>query len=311
MTTSNKVAVAIPAWNCEAFLARAIDSALAQEYAPKEIWVVDDGSTDGTADVARRYGDRIRYLRQENAGPDVARNRVIFESDAEYIAFLDADDEWLPGRLSQCLAPMEADPTVGLTWCRSLQRFPDGHEIIYGEAIARNSPYPFAPLPPPLQSTPATTCRRSALVQVGGFRTNLLAFADYDLWRRVGEVAQTVAIVAPLVRIHVRPDSRSRRKDQRQVIACYESLMLGALAERPDLYGPRRRTIIARVALEWGNYHYAQGDVAAARRCFWQCLTHGPNAVVLRFFLTTLAPAPLRRAIKALASRRKQVDRHP
>ena len=109
------VTCVVPVYDGERFLAEALDSALAQDYEPMEIVVVDDGSTDGTPDVAAGYGDRIRYLRQENAGPSAARNRGLEASRGEFVSFLDADDLWVPGKTALQVETLRERP--GLGWC--------------------------------------------------------------------------------------------------------------------------------------------------------------------------------------------------
>jgi glycosyltransferase involved in cell wall biosynthesis len=89
----------VPVYNGERFLAEALDSILAQSYRPLEVIVVDDGSTDGTRDVATSYGSRIAYLSQPNAGSAGAKNSGIRAASGELVAFLDADDVWLPDKL--------------------------------------------------------------------------------------------------------------------------------------------------------------------------------------------------------------------
>ncbi len=91
--------VVIPTYQRAALLGRAIDSALAQTVTPAEIVVIDDGSTDKTAEVVARYGDLIRYVHQANAGCSAARNRGVQEAASTWVAFLDSDDAWLPGHL--------------------------------------------------------------------------------------------------------------------------------------------------------------------------------------------------------------------
>ena len=93
------ISVVIPTYNLATYLPRAIDSVLAQTRAPDEIIVVDDGSTDDTPQTVRPYLDRIRFIRQQNAGASVARNTAIEAAKGEWIAFLDGDDELLPGHL--------------------------------------------------------------------------------------------------------------------------------------------------------------------------------------------------------------------
>src|SRR3954452_15003770 len=101
------VSAIIPAHNAERFLAAAIDSVLAQTYQPIECIVVDDGSTDGTPAVARSYGDRIRLIPQEQRGVSAARNRGAAEARGELLAFLDADDRWLPERVERQARELE------------------------------------------------------------------------------------------------------------------------------------------------------------------------------------------------------------
>ena len=91
------ISVIIPLYNKASCVARALNSVLSQTYTDFELIVVDDGSTDGSAEIVRQYVDpRIRLVVQENSGPGAARNRGLREAQAEFVAFLDADDEWLP-----------------------------------------------------------------------------------------------------------------------------------------------------------------------------------------------------------------------
>ena len=108
------VSVVIPAYNAEAFVGDAIDSVLAQTFHDFEIIVVDDGSADGTRRVVTAYGDRVRFYQQEQAGASRARNRGIEEAHGEFIAFLDADDLWLPTKLEKQVQAFRNDPSLGL-----------------------------------------------------------------------------------------------------------------------------------------------------------------------------------------------------
>lgn len=105
-----RVSVIIPAYNAEACLARCVGSALSQEPRPQEVIVVNDGSTDATGEAARAFGDRIVSLEQDNAGQGAARNAGLRVARGRFIAFLDADDYWLPGFLATCLEFLFAHP---------------------------------------------------------------------------------------------------------------------------------------------------------------------------------------------------------
>jgi len=103
-----RVDIVIPLYNKAACVGRAIRSILNQTMTDWSLIVVDDGSTDNGPDVVRTFNDpRIRLIQQQNAGPGAARNRGIAEATSEYIAFLDADDEWLPFHLENSLFAIE------------------------------------------------------------------------------------------------------------------------------------------------------------------------------------------------------------
>jgi GT2 family glycosyltransferase len=111
------VSVVIPAYNAQETIEAAIQSVLAQTVPPLEIIVVDDGSTDETAERVRRVGERVRYLRQAHAGPAAARNRGAGDARGELIAFLDADDLWLPEKLERQAAVFQHQPGVEAVQC--------------------------------------------------------------------------------------------------------------------------------------------------------------------------------------------------
>ncbi len=120
------ISVVIPAYNAASCLQRAVDSVLDQTYKDYEIIVVNDGSTDRTAEVGKAYGDRIVYLAQENAGVSVARNQGAKHAKGEWIAFLDADDEFLPEKLAWQHRLLTQNPH--LNWCAGNYYSSDGKQ---------------------------------------------------------------------------------------------------------------------------------------------------------------------------------------
>jgi glycosyltransferase involved in cell wall biosynthesis len=127
------VSVVIPVYKAERFLAEAVNSVLAQTYTRWELLLVDDGSTDGSPTIARRYADsdsaRMRYLEHpghHNAGVCTSRNLGVRHSHGEYVAILDADDIWLPDKLQQQVELMEAYPEAGLIYGHSIYFNDDG-----------------------------------------------------------------------------------------------------------------------------------------------------------------------------------------
>ena len=108
----------VPVFNGERYLGEALDSILAQTYRPREIIVVDDGSTDGTAEVAAEYGKRVTYVWQANAGEAAARNLGLNTARGEFAAFLDADDLWHPEKLARQIARFWERPEIDLSFTR-------------------------------------------------------------------------------------------------------------------------------------------------------------------------------------------------
>ncbi|MFW6059579.1 MAG: glycosyltransferase family 2 protein [Phycisphaeraceae bacterium] len=126
-STSRTAAVSciIPAWNAERFLGEAIDSVLAQTLPAAEVIVVDDGSTDGTAAVARRYDGRVRLIEQANGGTAAARDAGIRAATCDLFTFLDADDLFLPEKIERQLAHLRADDTIDVSVCHASDYWDD------------------------------------------------------------------------------------------------------------------------------------------------------------------------------------------
>jgi glycosyltransferase involved in cell wall biosynthesis len=108
------VSCIIPTFNCAHYVGEAIDSVLAQSYRPTEIIVVDDGSTDGTADVVAAYEKHVRYLRQTNTGPASARNYGLRVASGDFMALLDADDIWHPEKLDRQMSCFRDRPELDI-----------------------------------------------------------------------------------------------------------------------------------------------------------------------------------------------------
>ncbi len=121
MTKKNDISAIIPVFNCERYLAEAIDSVLSQSYAAGEVIVIDDGSTDNSAAAAKRFGPAVKYFYQENAGLGAARNRGVSAASGEYLAFLDSDDLWEKEKLLLQISAFEKDPELDCVFGRVRQ----------------------------------------------------------------------------------------------------------------------------------------------------------------------------------------------
>ena len=220
---SADVSVIIPAYQAEDTIARALDSVLAQTALPAEIIVIDDGSQDRTRDVVSAYVAKeiacdIRLFEQKNLGAGAARNRGLVASTNTLVAFLDADDEWLPEKLARSLAVMktEAADLVSHDYLRA-----DGDSSVY-ISCAHN----FSRRPDPFVdyflrgyiATSTVVARRQLLVGAGGFDPALRAGQDYELWlSAISRSGMRHHVFAEaLTRYHVTPNSITSQVELRR-----------------------------------------------------------------------------------------------
>src|SRR5215216_6363380 len=185
-----KVSVVIPCYNQARFLGEAIRSVLCQGYTDLEIIVVDDGSEDGTEEVASGYAKedpRVRLIKQENRGLAAARNRGLAEAGGEYVVFLDSDDRLVSGALEVGVRELEAHPGCAFVSgiCRKITA--DGSIVPGWEQFrVRDDPYLELLRSCPVY-VPAVMYRRFVFEAVGNFDTSFKAAEDYDLYYRVLE----------------------------------------------------------------------------------------------------------------------------
>jgi len=184
------VSVIIPAYNAEKYIERTLSSVLSQDYENLEIVVIDDGSNDNTADVVKKLADkdkRLQYVHQQNGGVSSARNHGYKLSKGEYLAFLDADDIWLPDNLSKKLAHLQDNPDIGLVHSdavlidendKPLDEIKKGKSgWILDDLLSWNGTCIPAPS--------SILVKREVVDTAGGFDTNLSTAADQEFFFRV------------------------------------------------------------------------------------------------------------------------------
>lgn len=208
------VSVVIPAYNYGRFLRDAIDSALAQQHAPLEVIVVDDGSTDETPQILASYADpRLRPIRQENAGLSAARNRGIREAQHPFIAFLDADDRWDASFLITVMAGFrELGERVALVATGSQRMTAEGELVVQPKRVsAPSSILTFRDFALRNRVFPtAVVARRSAFEICGDFDTTLRSSEDRDMWIRITSRFDAAYIDQPLVHIRRHGNNMSK-----------------------------------------------------------------------------------------------------
>jgi glycosyltransferase involved in cell wall biosynthesis len=208
---SVRFSVLVPVYNREAYVRQAIESVLSQTFANFELFAIDDGSTDGSANILKSFGDRIRFLQQSNHGPEAARNAAAALAQGEYLVFLDSDDFLFPYALEtydRVLRELNDPPLI----LGAEVFFKDGRYFREHEQFAPES---FAPGPVKILTyrdyisktvdTPATNSRmvlkKSVFDEVGGFRkdTTGLTFHNDDMYiaLKVGSYGPCVIMKSP------------------------------------------------------------------------------------------------------------------
>lgn len=184
----------IPAYNAARYLERALRSVFEQSLPPDEIIVVDDGSTDGTPELLARFADRLRVLRQANAGPAAARNRGIEAAKGELICFQDADDEWLPEKLAKQVALLEARPETDVCITRIRNVWSDPAD----EARERLANHSYANDPAGYVFQ-ASLMRSRIFAKVGLLNEQCRRAEDIEWFARVRDAGIEVAVVSEVL----------------------------------------------------------------------------------------------------------------
>jgi glycosyltransferase involved in cell wall biosynthesis len=258
-----RVSVVMTAHNEAPLIGEAVASILAQTFTDFELIVVDDGSTDGTADVVERFGDpRVRVVRQANTGQPRAMNRGIREARGDLVARHDADDLSLPERFGRQVAFLDAHPDVALVGTGALLRNAAGRDRVFHAVPSSQGVRRALAWGNPIVHT-SVMMRRAAVEQAGAYAD--MQFEDYDLWIRMAAAFPLANIAAPLVVRRVRAGSRGRAGRRSAALALKARLQRTAI-ERLRLPAPAWVALVptlaaanAFAALEWA------GDLLAGR----------------------------------------------
>lgn len=293
-------AVVIPSYNCARYLTRCVRAIAAQDLAPADIVVVDDGGSDDPA--AALAGLPARLVRHDrNRGLSQARNTGFDATTADLIALCDADDEWLPGKMAAQLALLEAAPKLTFAYADFAHRLPDGSPTDWqGGLVARHRAWGV-----PLESVPGVegghahgpglahwllaktsfchpstvVIRRKAWAKTGGFATDYKSAEDLELWVRLAELGPAGVADRVTVQVEQRPESLGHNtvKLAEHMLKIYAA----ARGRHPALPAWVRREIDARTAQFHADlgYHYRRvGDGKLARAHLRQALAAAPSA---------------------------------
>jgi glycosyltransferase involved in cell wall biosynthesis len=287
--------VVIPAYNAAATIGVAIESVLEQDYPDVELIVVDDGSTDDTASIARAYGDRVSVVQTPNRGPSAARNAALERCTGELVAFLDADDLWLEGKLSRQVDLLSEVPEIDATYCAVAfgdpsgdVRMPDPPDrgVDVTRALLLNLSAVFAS-----QST--LLVRREALDRMGPYDPGI--GTDYDMKLRLSLVARFCPMDDVLA--VYRPDPGGLNHNTLRV-AREVFRTLDKFYARSDVaaYRDIRREVYGRHAAVYAGTFLADGDRVRAAQWALRAIGWHPRLI------GRVAATPLRRFRRRLSS---------
>jgi GT2 family glycosyltransferase len=278
-----RTSVIIPTYNRSAYLRQAVDSVFAQRRQDFEILVVDDGSTDDTAQVVASMADpRLRYLPQANAGRSAARNRGLAEARGEYIAFLDDDDLYLPDKLAVQTAYLDDHPEAGLAAGGALMIAADG------TCLRTWQPWrgqPELSLPRCLYACPLLTCsvllRRPWLTALDHwFDAEMDRAEDTDFWIRLLVAGCSMAWIPQVVcayRQHTASSQGDGGRYQRGFLRLLDKLY--ARADLPAAVQAERSVLYAHYYVVGACHAYATGQISAGQEGLQQAVAAAPQSL--------------------------------
>ena len=273
------VGVVIPNFNYSKYLPEAIDSVLAQTYPNIEIIVVDDGSTDNSIDILQNYEGKIRVIQQANSGVSAARNRGVSESQGKFIAFLDADDSWLPRKIERQISEFLTDPKLGLVHVgvnetdsvgNTLRIRRDGMEgEVSQELLLLRSAV--------LGGGSGLMVPRDVFDKIGGFDLNLSTSADWEIFYRISSRYPVGFVNETLVkyRMHGTNMHGNVPQMQRELLYAFEKIFkdddVAIQSIRRNAYGNLYQILA-------GSY-FRYGDYLRFLKCAVASLWFTPNNI--------------------------------
>jgi glycosyltransferase involved in cell wall biosynthesis len=298
------VSVIIPAYNAARYLADTLQSALNQTLGDTEVIVVDDGSKDDTASVARSF-PAVKYVHQANAGVSAARNKGAAHASGEFLAFLDSDDLWHPDKLRQQVMALRQHPESVFSRTEAVDDPARLTEIVHGTP-REDAPHVLIPdfhasFLVPYLTTSTVMVRREAFEEAGGFDTRLRIAEDVDFYLRVLiRRPQVVKLTQPLV--YKRPVPGSLGDDSvagyHQLLQVYDSFLARHPQARDVVGAGRIRQAYHKLHLDLARSHLWIGENRQAWQAAWAARQHGRLGASLPLMAKACIPAGLRTLLR-------------
>lgn len=263
----SEVSVVLPCYNAETTLQRALDSVYVQTYKNFHICAVDDGSKDRTTQVLAANG--CLYASQVHGGPAAARNRAIRMSRSPFIAFLDADDEWLPRKLERQISLLKKEPNIGMVCTRCvLDGSAIGDSRLFSNNVAMSGRLFQTLALNCFVFTPTVVIRRDCIEEVGLFQESLSVSEDFNLWLRIAARWPIAYLREPLAIVHKSPGSLSATILDAERLKDGIKALQGVQANCGQLSSPEAtalRKALAKRFYSYGSFLLKNGDTGPSR----------------------------------------------
>jgi glycosyltransferase involved in cell wall biosynthesis len=314
-SNSPVVSVVIPVRNGKDFIHEALDSVLSQSFTDLEVIIVNDGSTDYDYALLEEIDPRVKVLDLSGCGVSTARNKGMQHARGTYIAFLDADDVWFPGKLEAQISYFNFHPEVGVVYGKFIKWHPDANGVFPAaesswvncanltRAEANRSGWIYTKLLMGLLVGMNTAViRRSVYYQIGGFNEAMRIGEDYDFWLRAARVAEMHSLDGDVAfyRIHNASAMHKLSRDNHMANLLKSADVRWGLTN-PDQTSVSRQEFDARLAkvhFGHGYLHFWHGQLEVAQKAFLEAFLGG----ALRFKSTVYLVATLFRALLSKVS---------
>jgi glycosyltransferase involved in cell wall biosynthesis len=288
LQNSVRISVVIAAYNSAGYIRETLDSVLAQTFPPLEVIVVDDGSTDETAAIVRTYAGRVRLLQQENRGEPASRNRGIREAQGDYIAFIDADDLWLPEKLERQAACI-MEKRVAWVSCGA-----DFFEDSTGKILAsyRKKYYEGDVLEKQFEESfilsPTPVIKKSVFDEIDYFDESAEARIgeDWDMWMRIAAIYPLGMVRQVLALKREHPASMMSSTSVEEKLRLQTLGIERAVTRQPKRLGPLKNKLLSKVCLNHGSLLLKQEQYDRARPLIVKSLQYHPyNLKAMAYWL--------------------------
>ncbi|MCK5113804.1 MAG: glycosyltransferase family 2 protein, partial [Phycisphaerae bacterium] len=295
-----RISVVIPAYNAARFITAAVDSMLNQTHPPDEIVVVDDGSIDKTPEILAGYGDRIRVVRQDNAGEGPARNTGTKAAKYDWVYYIDSDDVAIPTALADLTAGLRANPDADIVYGAYMRFYPDGEEKVFK-----------MPHPPVGRNLIAETfsdsffmvgcalLRRKAVIKAGMFN-NYLCASDFYCWGRMAPDCCFAYVDAVIMKYRMHDEQISKRTIKMAYYHYKAQRSLLKLYRRRKIHLPRevkRSEMDDRIRYLAMRMYWRRDGYATCLVFLWALLLYPLDLKLWGYFFVSLIPTPLLKCI--------------